>query len=152
MRWGQNAGSRQTLAALEGSPRPISAATRSSGYSDERYPELLKQIFDPPVVLYCKGNVSLLTAPGIAVVGARKPTPYGLAVAERMAIDLASHGLVVTSGMARGVDTAAHNGALQAGGEGAGRTIRFASGCGIDVCYPSENKRLKARIEESGLR
>lgn len=116
-------------------------------YSDDRYPELLRQIFDPPVVLYCRGNLELLTAPGIAVVGARKPTPYGLAVAERLAADLAARGLVINSGLARGVDTAAHKGALDSGG---GRTIAVL-GCGIDQCYPSENKRLKARVEQLGL-
>lgn len=115
-------------------------------YSDERYPDILRQIFDPPVVLYCKGSIELLAAPAIAVVGARKPTPYGLAVAERLSSDLAARGLVIASGMARGVDTAAHTGALESGG----RTIAVL-GCGADVCYPSENKRLKARIEEHGL-
>jgi DNA processing protein len=116
-------------------------------YNDPRYPVLLRQIFDPPVLLYCRGNIELLSAPGIAVVGARKPTPYGLAVAERLAADLSARGLVVISGLARGVDTAAHKGAVEQGG---GRTIAVL-GCGIDQCYPSENKRLKAQIEEIGL-
>jgi DNA processing protein len=116
-------------------------------YNDPRYPEILRQIFDPPVLLYCRGNVELLSAPGIAVVGARKPTPYGLAVAERLAADLSARGLVIVSGLARGVDTAAHKGAVEQGG---GRTIAV-QGCGIDQCYPSENKRLKTRIEEIGL-
>jgi DNA processing protein len=114
-------------------------------YSDARYPELLRQIFDPPVVLYCRGNLDLLSAPAVAVVGARKPTPYGLAVAGRLASDLATRGLVIVSGLARGIDTAAHNGALESG-----RTIAVL-GCGADICYPSENKRLKARIEAEGL-
>jgi DNA processing protein len=116
-------------------------------YSDARYPEILRQIFDPPVLLYCRGNLELLSAPAIAMVGARKPTPYGLAVAERLAADLASRGLVIVSGLARGIDTAAHKGAVEQGG---GRTIGVL-GCGIDQCYPSENKRLKAQMEEVGL-
>jgi DNA processing protein len=120
-------------------------------YNDPRYPELLRQIFDPPVLLYCRGNLELLSAPAIAVVGARKPTPYGLAVAERLAADLATRGLVIVSGMARGIDTAAHKGAVeQIGNDGVARTIAVL-GCGIDQCYPSENRRLKARIEETGL-
>ncbi len=127
--------------------RATKAGYEIVGFSDPRYPELLRQIFDPPVVLYCKGNVELLSAPSIAVVGARKPTPYGLAVSERMSSDLATRGLVIVSGMARGIDTAAHNGALEAGG---GRTIACL-GCGIDLCYPSENKRLKARLEDEAL-
>lgn len=122
-------------------------------YRDRRYPELLRQIFDPPVVLYARGNVELLSAFSIAVVGARKPTPYGLAVAERLSADLATRGLVIISGMARGVDSAAHRGALSAGGEAGdfiGKTIAVL-GCGIDLCYPSENKRLKEQIEKKGL-
>jgi len=114
-------------------------------FSDPRYPEILRQIFDPPVVLYAIGNTELLAAPSLAVVGARKPTPYGLAVAERMATDLATRGLVIISGMARGIDTAAHRGALAGG-----KTVAVL-GCGIDLCYPSENKRLKAQIEKDGL-
>jgi DNA processing protein len=114
-------------------------------FSDPRYPQLLREIFDPPVVLYAMGNADLLAAPSVAVVGARKPTPYGLAVAERIATDLAGRGLVIISGMARGVDTAAHKGALSAG-----KTIAVL-GCGIDICYPSENKRLKGQIEKDGL-
>ncbi len=114
-------------------------------YADARYPEALRQTFDPPVVLYARGEAALLSAPAIAVVGARKPSPYGLAVAERLAADLATRGLVVISGLARGVDSAAHRGALSAG-----KTIGVL-GCGIDVCYPSENKRLKAQIEQKGL-
>ena len=114
-------------------------------FSDPRYPEILRQIFDPPVVLYAKGNTELLAASSLAIVGARKPTPYGLAVAERMAADLATRGLVIVSGMARGIDTAAHRGAMAGG-----KTIAVL-GCGIDLCYPSENKRLKAQIEKDGL-
>ncbi len=116
---------------------------------DPRYPEALRQIFDPPLVLYALGNVELLSTLSLAVVGARKPTPYGLAVAERMAADLASRGLTIVSGLARGIDATAHRGALQGEGE-AGKTISV-QGCGIDLCYPSENKKLRSQIEQKGL-
>ena len=108
---------------------------------DEAYPRDLKQIYDPPLALYVKGNVSALTAPGIAVVGTRHPTPYGLGMSERLACDLAAHGLVIFSGMARGVDTAAHRGAIAA----KGKTVAVF-GTGIDVIYPKENTRLSEQI------
>lgn len=114
-------------------------------YADRRYPETLRQTFDPPVVLYARGNVDLLAAPSIAVVGARRPSPYGLAMSERLAADLAARGLVIISGLARGIDSAAHRGALSAG------TTIAVQGCGIDLCYPSENKRLKEQVEQKGL-
>ena len=113
---------------------------------DSRFAALLREIFEPPVLLYAKGDLSLLAHPTVAIVGSRRPTPYGSAVSERFAADLAVRGLVITSGMARGVDTSAHRGALDAGG----KTIAVL-GCGIDRCYPSENKKLKAEIEQKGL-
>ena len=79
---------------------------------DPAYPLQLKQIYDPPLVLYVRGNVAALSQPGIALVGTRHPTPYGLGMAERLACDLAARGLVIFSGLARGVDTAGHRGAL----------------------------------------
>ncbi len=115
-------------------------------WSDEAYPLALKEIYEPPVALYTRGDLALLQQPCLAVVGSRKPTPYGSAVAERLAADLAARGIVIISGMARGIDTAAHRGALSAGG----KTIAVL-GCGIDQCYPSENKKLKAEIEQKGL-
>jgi len=115
-------------------------------YADERYPATLKEIFEPPVLLYACGDLSLLAGPCLAIVGSRKPTPYGSAVAERLASDLAERGLRIISGMARGIDSAAHRGALATGG----KTIAVL-GCGIDQCYPSENKKLKAEIEQKGL-
>jgi DNA-binding transcriptional LysR family regulator len=105
------------------------------------------KIFDPPVALYARGDASLLERTCVAVVGSRKPTPYGSAVAERLAADLAARGAVIVSGMARGVDTCAHRGALDAGG----KTIAVL-GCGIDQCYPSENRKLKEQIEQNGLK
>lgn len=115
-------------------------------WSDERFPGTLKEIFEPPVTLYARGDLSLLDQPCLAVVGSRKPTPYGSAMAERMSADLAQRGLVIVSGLARGVDTSAHKGALAGGG----KTVAVL-GCGIDQCYPSENKKLKAEIEQKGL-
>jgi DNA processing protein len=113
--------------------------------ADETYPERLREIFDPPAVLWLRGDASLLARPGIAVVGTRHPTPYGAGMAEMLSRDLAAHGLAVFSGMARGVDAAAHRGALQANG----KTVAVW-GTGIDVIYPKENKRLAEQILESG--
>lgn len=113
---------------------------------DPRYPPLLRSIFDPPLLLFARGNLSLLDGPAIAVVGTRRPTPYGLAVAERFTTDLAATGLVIASGMARGIDTAAHRAALAAGG----KTVAVL-GCGVDVVYPAENKQLAAQLARDGL-
>jgi len=112
---------------------------------DEAYPERLLEIYDPPAVLWIRGNVALLGRPGIAVVGTRQPSPYGVGMAEMLSRDLANRRLTVLSGMARGVDTAVHKGALDAGG----KTIAVW-GTGIDVVYPKENKKLAERIVESG--
>jgi DNA processing protein len=108
---------------------------------DPAYPARLRQIYDPPLVLYVRGDVSVLSQPGIAVVGTRHPTPYGSGMAERLAIDLSAHGLVILSGMARGVDTAAHRGTIAA----KGKTVAVF-GTGIDVLYPKENTRLAEQI------
>jgi DNA processing protein len=110
-------------------------------YEDACYPPRLKEIYDPPIVLYVRGDVELLTRPGIAMVGTRHPTPYGSGMAERLACDLAAHGLVIISGMARGVDTASHRGAISA----KGKTIAVL-GTGVDVIYPKENSRLAEQI------
>ncbi len=105
------------------------------------YPARLKEIYDPPVVLFVKGSIELLSKPGIAMVGTRHPTPYGSGMAERLATDLATRGLVIISGMARGIDTASHRGAIAA----KGKTIAVL-GTGIDVLYPKENTRLAEQI------
>jgi DNA processing protein len=115
------------------------------GLDDPEYPALLRRTFDPPPVLYVRGALGGGEDAAVAVVGARKATPAGLALARAMARDLASWGATVVSGMARGIDTAAHEGALDA----AGRTVAVL-GCGIDVVYPKENARLAARIAERG--
>jgi DNA processing protein len=108
---------------------------------DRCYPPRLKEIYDPPLVLYVRGNPEVLLQPGIAMVGTRHPTPYGSGMAERLACDLAAQGLVVISGMARGIDTASHRGALSA----KGKTIAVF-GTGVDVIYPKENSRLSEQI------
>jgi DNA processing protein len=108
---------------------------------DACYPPRLKEIYDPPVVLYVRGKAELLLQPGIAMVGTRHPTPYGTGMAERLACDLAAQGLVIISGMARGVDTASHRGAISA----KGKTIAVF-GTGVDVIYPKENSRLSEQI------
>ena len=115
-------------------------------FRDAAYPPLLKEIFDPPLLLYARGAIELLGAPGVAIVGTRRPTQYGKVMAERLASDLAGRGLVITSGLARGIDSAAHRGALQANG----KTIAVL-GTGMDVVYPAENKKLFADIAEKGL-
>lgn len=114
--------------------------------SDPRYPQRLREIFDPPILLFARGRLELLETLMLGVVGTRRPTPYGLAVTERLAGDLARAGLAIVSGMARGIDTAAHRGALVASGD----TVAVL-GCGVDLVYPSENRRLAAEIVEKGL-
>ena len=111
----------------------------------ELYPAHLAEIYDPPLVLYVRGNPRILLDPGIAVIGTRHPTPYGLGMAERLAQDLANCGLVIISGMARGIDSIAHKGAVQA----RGRTIAVF-GTGVDVIYPRENRKLSEQILELG--
>jgi DNA processing protein len=111
---------------------------------DSRYPALLGAIPAPPP-LFVRGALVDDDALAIAIVGSRRPTPYGLAVAERLASDLAGRGMTIVSGLARGIDTAAHRGALAAGG----RTIAVL-GCGLDVVYPPENVALARTIEAHG--
>jgi DNA processing protein len=113
---------------------------------DSRYPQALREIFDPPIVLFARGRVELLKSLALGVVGTRRPTPYGIAVAERLSADLAHAGLTIASGMARGIDTSAHKGALAAGGD----TIAVL-GSGVDIVYPAENRKLYAEIAAKGL-
>jgi DNA processing protein len=112
---------------------------------ESSYPAQLKQIYDPPLILYVRGNVEAITQPGIAVVGTRHPTPYGLGMAERLSCDLATRGLVIFSGLARGVDAAAHRGAIHA----KGRTVAVF-GTGVDIIYPKENTLLTEQIVAMG--
>jgi DNA processing protein len=114
-------------------------------YGCPNYPERLREIYDPPPVLWVRGDVSLLSRPSIAVVGTRHPSPYGSGIAEMLARDLAVRRLLIVSGMARGVDTCAHKGALAA------RMPTVAVwGTGIDVIYPKENKKLAEEILATG--
>jgi len=109
------------------------------------YPASLRQIYDPPTVLYVRGNILESDKLSVAIVGSRRASAYGKSIAERIATDLAQRGIAIVSGGARGIDTAAHKGALAAGG----RTVAFL-GCGIDVTYPAENKNLFDAMAESG--
>lgn len=114
-------------------------------YDCPAYPERLKEIYDPPPVLWVRGDASLLARPSIAIVGTRHPSPYGTGVAEMLARDLAVRRLLIVSGMARGIDTCAHKGALAA------RMPTVAVwGTGIDVVYPKENKKLAEAILAAG--
>ncbi len=121
--------------------KAVEAGAKIISLSDPEYPSRLKEIYDPPVVLFVKGSVEVLAQPGIAMVGTRHPTPYGSGMAERLSTDLAARGLVIISGLARGVDTASHRGAVAA----KGKTVAVL-GTGIDVMYPRENTRLAEQI------
>ncbi len=158
-----------SLTALEGqrlpaavaqalhSRRPLSDAAKelaqvqASGcrlltWDEPEYPARLREIYDPPPLLYVRGNVELLSRHLISVVGARRPTPYGNQMAERISKDLADRGLVISSGLARGIDASAHKGALNSA---TGATIGVL-GCGIDVVYPKENKKIFEQMEQRG--
>jgi DNA processing protein len=113
---------------------------------DDKYPQLLKEIPDPPECLWTRGDRTLLSATAVAVIGARAASPEGLIAASEIAFDLARAGIVVVSGLARGIDAAAHRGALDAGG----KTIAVL-GTGIDRQYPPENELLQQEIASSGL-
>jgi len=114
-------------------------------FSCPEYPERLKEIYDPPPVLWVRGAAGLLSRPGIAVVGTRHPSPYGSGMAEMLSRDLAVRRLLIISGMARGIDSCAHRGALAA------RMPTVAVwGTGIDVVYPKENKKLAEEILAGG--
>ena len=116
--------------------------------TDARFPERLRAIFDPPPALYLRGSgdPALLARRAVAVVGARSCSPYGAQVARMLGRELAAAGLLVVSGLARGIDGEAHRGALEAGGPTVG-----VLGCGIDRDYPAVNATLSRRMEEEGL-
>ena len=133
------------LAAEEEWARVAAQGATVVTYGCAEYPERLKEIYDPPPVLWVRGPVALLSRPGIAVVGTRHPTPYGSGMAEILARDLAVRRLLIISGMARGIDSCAHRGALAA------RMPTVAVwGTGIDVVYPKENKKLAEEILATG--
>jgi DNA processing protein len=127
--------------AREETAQAAAADVTMLSMDDPSYPPRLKEICDPPLILRVRGNPEVLTKPGIAMVGTRHPTPYGSGMAERLASDLAAQGLVIISGMARGVDTASHRGAISA----KGKTVAVF-GTGVDVIYPKENSRLSEQI------
>jgi DNA processing protein len=131
--------------AQEEIARASAAGVQLVSLDDSAYPPRLKEICDPPLILYVRGAIDVLAQPGIAVVGTRHPTPYGSGMAQHLAIDLAACGLIIQSGMARGVDTAAHRGAIAA----KGKTVAVF-GTGVDVPYPKENTRLSEQIVALG--
>ena len=133
--------SRAAAAVARGAERGITPIP----LSDAAYPPALFAIVDPPPVLWLRGQVTALDAPAVAIVGSRAATPYGLAVGERLAADLAARGVAVVSGLARGVDSAAHRGALAA----AGCTVAVL-GSGADVIYPREHGSLAREIQQRG--
>jgi DNA processing protein len=114
--------------------------------TDPRYPARLKEIFDPPPLLFARGRVELMEELMLGIVGTRRPTAYGTAVAARLAKDLTGAGLTIVSGMARGIDTASHRATLEAGGN----TIAVF-GCGVDEVYPAENRKLAEQLSKDGL-
>ena len=114
-------------------------------FNDDAYPRRLKDIYDPPALLYVRGELRREDELAVAIVGSRKTSPYGRWFTEKIGRDLACHGVTIVSGMARGIDSVAHKGALQGGG----RTIAVL-GCGVDVIYPSENRDLFYQIIEHG--
>lgn len=118
-------------------------------WGEPEYPQRLLQIYDPPPLLYVKGKVELLNRHAIALVGTRKPTPYGNQMAERISRDLADRGLMILSGLARGIDSSAHKGALASARAAQGTTIGVL-GTSIKVVYPKENKKLFEQMGERG--
>jgi DNA processing protein len=132
--------------AVEQQQKMLNAGVRLLTIQDPAYPPRLREIYDPPLLLFCLGDPALLMRHSIAIVGTRRPTPYGMAAAERLSADLAKAGLTIVSGMARGIDTAAHQAALKA----QGATIAVL-GCGVDVLYPANNRKLYDDIAKQGL-
>ena len=122
------------------------AGIRLVTWDETEYPRLLTQIYDPPPLLYVRGNVEVLGRHAISMVGTRRPTPYGNQITERLARELAERGLVIVSGLARGIDSSAHRGACAAT---RGGTIGVL-GSGIDVIYPKENRKLFEEVEKRG--
>jgi DNA processing protein len=121
------------------------AGVRVVTRDDPEYPKNLREIYDPPLVLYVRGSLAETDALAVGIVGARRTTLYGQEMARKLAYQLGHLGVTVVSGGARGIDTAAHTGALQA----KGRTV-CVIGCGIDVIYPAENKQLFEQIADKG--
>ena len=121
------------------------ANCRLLNWTEPEYPQTLLQIYDPPVLLYVRGDVQVLNLPSLGIVGTRRPTLYGTQMAQRLGRDLAARGLVIASGLARGIDAIGHQGALDSNGRAIG-----VLGTGIDVCYPKENRKLYEKVLERG--
>jgi DNA processing protein len=132
--------------AVEQQEKMVACGAMLIPISDPRYPARLKEIFDPPIALFVRGRAELLDSIMLGVVGTRRPTAYGVAATERLSADLAQAGLTITSGMARGIDTAAHRSALSVGGD----TVAVF-GCGVDLVYPAENRKLAEELSNKGL-
>ena len=124
----------------------MSGFVKSVSFSDKDYPVLLKHIKNPPKELFYRGDITLASKLSVAIVGTRKATRYGIWAAMNLSENLAAHGVVITSGMAAGIDTCGHRGAIKGGG----KTIAVL-GCGVDVCTPASNKKLMDEIAEDGL-
>ena len=122
-----------------GKAKAAEAKIITPGHED--FPRRLLEIYDPPLCLYVRGDASILARPGMAVVGTRHPTPYGVGMSEKLSCDLSARGIIIISGLARGVDTAAHRGVVNA----KGKTIAVF-GTGVDVVYPRENAKLADQI------
>jgi DNA processing protein len=118
---------------------------RLLNWTEPEYPQTLLQIYDPPVMLYVRGDAQILNLPSVGMVGTRRPTLYGTQMAERLGRELAARGLIVVSGMARGIDAIGHQGVLAVNGRAVG-----VLGTGIDVCYPKENRKLYEKVLERG--
>lgn len=121
------------------------AGVKALSLEDPGYPVNLINIYDPPPILFCKGEIFASDEKALAIVGTRKASTYGIEFAKKMAAELASMGITIVSGMAAGIDTSAHKGAIEAGG----RTIAVF-GCGVDIIYPPENKQLSGEIIRKG--
>ena len=119
---------------------------RLLNWDETEYPQRLLEIYDPPPLLYVRGDASVLNRHSISMVGTRRPTPYGIQIAERLGHDLAARGLGIVSGMARGIDSMAHQGACRASHGAAVGVL----GTGVDVIYPKENRKLFADVEKRG--
>ena len=132
--------------AVHQQERMLAVGARLITLHDPVYPAQLREIFDPPLLLFAMGRLELLDTHSIAIVGTRNPSPYGLAAAERLSADLAQAGLTIVSGMARGIDTAAHRATLEV----KGNTVAVL-GCGVDILYPSSNRKLYDQIRNDGL-
>jgi len=115
-------------------------------WGESAYPPRLLEIYDPPPLLYLRGDPQVLRRHSISIVGTRRPTPYGNLMAERLGRDLAARGLLVVSGLARGIDCSAHRGACAAA---RGATVGIL-GTGMDVIYPKENRKVFAEVEKKG--